>query len=179
MKGDWRSRGRAHVFGDDLEHDGAMMPRRLVAARVTEAAELMPHLFEEHRPGFAADVAPGDFVVGGRNFGCGHLHNQAFIAMEALGLRILCVSMPGAVVRATVALALPCLHDCPGVSGWIHDGDDIEAAFDTGEVTNLTTGEQRRYQPLQEGVRIMLQQGGMRGLLTSHLAAHPELAEPR
>lgn len=178
MKDGWRTSGRAWVFGDDIEHDGAMMPRRFVAARATDPAELIPHLFEELRPGLAEQVKPGDFIVGGRNFGCGHLHNQAFIAMAGLGLRILCASMPGAVVRATIALALPVLHDCPDVTTLVRDGDEIEACYLTGEVVNHTTGERRTYRKLPDGVRTMLEQGGMQGLLASHLREHPELAEP-
>ena len=88
----WRYRGTAHCFGDDLEHDAHMMPFDLVIRRVTDPAQLLPHLFEAIRPGLAARLKAGDVLVAGRRFGKGKAHVQAYLALKSLGVAIACGS---------------------------------------------------------------------------------------
>jgi 3-isopropylmalate/(R)-2-methylmalate dehydratase small subunit len=178
MSGTWRTQGRAHVFGHDLSHDGDIMDFKFVKGRVTDPDALIPHLFENSRPGLVSTLAAGDFIVAGRNFGCGKAHTPGYIALQALGLRVLCESTPSAVARAMVSLALPALTECAGLTDWINDGDLLEVDFETGDIINHTTQEQRRYPALQDGVKRMLEQGGLIGALKQHLIEHPELGAP-
>jgi 3-isopropylmalate/(R)-2-methylmalate dehydratase small subunit len=146
-----------------------------VKARVTDPEALIPHLFENSRPGLVETLKPGDFIVAGRNFGCGKAHTPGYIALKALGLRVLCESTPSAVERAMVSLALPALTQCCGLIDWVRDGDLLDVDFETGDVVNLTTDARRRYPALQDGVKRMLEQGGLIGALKQHLIDHPEL----
>ena len=174
----WRSRGKAHVFGDDLVHDGKIVPVRVVGARISDPAVLATHLFEEYRPALREQVRPGDFIVAGRNFGCGKPHVAGYIAMQALGLRLLCESMPLTIIRATMNLGLPTLSDCPGLTQAVHDGDDIEVDYATGEIVNHTRGKTFSVTPLSDRVREMIERGGLRGSLKQYLHDHPELGQP-
>ena len=174
----WRTRGTAHVFGHDLSHDGDIMDFKFVKARITDPEALIPHLFENSRPGLVPALQPGDFIVAGRNFGCGKAHTPGYIALAALGLRVLCESAPSAVERAMVTLALPALTSCVGITSFVADGDVIDVNFETGEVVNHTSGEVRIYSPLPDGVKRMLTQGGLVGTLKQHLIDHPEMASP-
>lgn len=174
----WRSRGRAHVLGDDIPHDGGVIHFRFVTSRITEPQEIIPCLFDEVDPTLKDRLKAGDFIVAGKNFLCGKAHNNGLIGLKALGIRILCESMPYRSFRATTGLALPLMIQCEGISRFVHDGDEIEVDFATGEVADLTTGERRTYPPLAPDVRSMIEQGGMRGLLAKYLEDHPELAEP-
>jgi 3-isopropylmalate/(R)-2-methylmalate dehydratase small subunit len=175
---DWTTRGRAHVLGHDIPHDGGVIAFDFVIRRVTSPEELLPHLFEEVDPTLRDRLRPGDFIVAGRNFLCGKAHNQGLIALKSLGIRILCVSMPFRSFRAAVGLAVPVLMGCAGITEHVRDGDEIEADMLTGTVTNVSTGQVRSYPPLPEGVRRTVASGGMQGLLRAHLARHPEMAEP-
>ncbi len=175
---EWTTRGRAHVLGDDVPHDGGVIAFDFVIRRVTKPEELLPHLFEQVDPTLRDRLAPGDFIVAGRNFLCGKAHNQGLIALKSLGVRILCESMPFRSFRAAVGLAVPVLMACAGIAALVRDGDEIEAGMLTGTVTNLSTGQAATYPPLPEGVRGMIASGGMQGLLRDHLAHHPEMAEP-
>lgn len=174
----WRSRGRAFVFGDDIKHDAMIVPARIIGARIADPKVLVTHLFEELRPELRGSVRPGDFIVGGRNFGCGKPHVVGYIAMRELGLRLMCESMPLKIIRATMNLALPVLSACPGLGAHVGDGDDIEADFATGEIINHTRGTRLVVPPLSERVREVIANGGLRGMLERHLAAHPEMAQP-
>ncbi|MGE0803322.1 MAG: hypothetical protein AB7G13_23795 [Lautropia sp.] len=174
----WRTRGIARVLGHDVPHDGGIMTRQMVQARVTDPEQLVPHLFEEHDPGFMERVRPGDFIVAGRNFGCGKPHTNGYRALQHLGLRLLCESVPGTVARAMMNLGLPCLQPCDGLTAAVADGDEIEVDFTTGELVNHTRGARHRYPAMSIHVRHLIERGGQRGLLEHWLAEHPELREP-
>ena len=178
MSEPWRSRGKAHVFGDDIVHDGFIVPVRVIGARITDPAVLATHLFEESRPALREMALPGDFIVGGRNFGSGKPHTAGYIAMQAKGLRVLCESMPLVIIRATMNLGLPVLSDCPGLTQHVQDGDDIEVDYASGTVINHTRGTTCQYAPLSERVREMIDAGGLRGSLAQYLQDHPELGQP-
>jgi 3-isopropylmalate/(R)-2-methylmalate dehydratase small subunit len=178
MSHPWRTRATAHLLGDDVPHDGGIMTRAMMQARVVDPELLIPHLFEEHSPGFMARVKPGDFLVAGRNFGCGKPHTNGYIALRALGIRVLCESAPANVARSTMNLGLACLVRCEGVTQVVGDGDDIEVDFETGVMVNHSTGQSHHYPPLGPHERALIEQGGQQGFLRHFLAAHPELAQP-
>ena len=68
-----RIRGRAWVFGDDVNTD-VMAPGLYFKAPMTELAR---HCMEAIDPDFAKSVRPGDIVVAGQNFGIGSAREQA------------------------------------------------------------------------------------------------------
>jgi len=177
LEGGWKTRGNCHVLGDNVPHDGGVIRFDLVTSRVQDPAQLIPHLFDEIDPTLKERVKPGDFIVAGKNFFCGKAHNQGMIAMKALGLRVLCESMPFRSFRAATGVALPCLIHCEGIAGWIATGDEIEADFDTGVVTDLKTGRSEQYPSLPPEIKSILEEGGMRGMLAAWLRDHPQLGQ--
>ena len=175
MRDGWRTRGRAHVFGENVPHDGGMIPQPIIDQRITDPKELIPHLFKMVDPTFVDRVKEGDFIVAGRNFGCGKPHTNGYIAMQSLGLRVLCESMPGRAVRDVMNLGLPVMSQCEGVTSFVKAGDDIEADYETGDVINHSTGERRNFPPINERIRDTIKQHGMKGMLLNWLKEHPEL----
>ena len=178
LEGGWKTRGRCHVLGDNVPHDGGVIRFDLVTARVQDPAQLIPHLFDEVDPSLKSKLNPGDFIVAGQNFFCGKAHNQGMIAMKALGLRVLCESMPFRSFRAAIGVALPCLINCQGITQLVSDGDEIEANFETGIVKNLTTNGLENYPALAPEIKAIIEEGGMRGMLAAWLRDHPELGKP-
>lgn len=172
---EWKTQGRAHVLGHDVPHDGGVISFDMVIGRVMDPAVLRPKLFEQIDPGLAQRLAPGDFIVAGRNFLSGKAHNNGLIAMKAMNLRILCESMPVRAYQAVVGLALPCLADCPSIGELVADGDEIEVDMLSGQVRNLRSGRSARYAPVSDAVRQLTEQGGTRGSLERHLRDHSEL----
>lgn len=175
---EWTTRGRAHVLGHDIPHDGGVMNFDMVISRVTDPAVLAPRLFAHVDRDLAQRLRPGDFIVAGRNFLSGKAHNNGLIALKALNLRILCESMPLRAYQGVAGMALPCLPQCPGITERVADGDEIEVDMLSGEVRNLRTGDQLRFAPVSDAIRELTEQGGTRGLLERHLRDHPELALP-
>jgi 3-isopropylmalate/(R)-2-methylmalate dehydratase small subunit len=175
---EWIRKGRAHVLGDDIAHDGGIIAFEMVTARVTEPEKIIPHLFAQIDPSLISRVQPGDFIVGGKNFLAGKAHNNGLIGMRALQLSILCESMGVRAFQGVVATAIPCLTNCEDITRLVKDGDLIEMNFITGEFRNLSQGLSASYSGIDDGVRTMIEKDGLKGLLIEHLEKHPEMRTP-
>jgi 3-isopropylmalate/(R)-2-methylmalate dehydratase small subunit len=160
----WVLRGRCYRLGHDVPHAGGVIPNRLIVAREFDAAKLVPHLFEETDPGFHERARPGDIVVAGRNFGMGPKMN-GYIAMHALGLGLVCESMPFLAYRAAIGVGLRVLTECAGVTELCETGDELEVDFSTGRFANRTRGLVREYPPLPPALREIVELGGNSGWL--------------
>ncbi len=171
-------RGRAHVFGDGIPLDEGVMAFKYAIGRITDPAELIPHLFEPIDPGFASRVQRGDLVVAGADFGCGKPHIQGFIAMAALGMGVLCGSMPYKAMRGAISKGLPVLTGCNPPGEWVSNGDEIEVNFGTGEARNLTRGTVVQLPPMADVLQPIIAAGGADGQLAAWLAGHPGQQAP-
>ena len=155
----WVLQGRATKLGHDVPHIGGVVPMRLVSEQRYDPAEIIPHLFEETAPGFHQRCRPGDLIVTGRNFGMGP-KMQGYIAMRALGLGLLCESMPFLAYREAIGIGLPVLTDCAGVLEACETGDELEVDFRKGTFANRTRGIERAFPPVPEALREILEVGG-------------------
>jgi 3-isopropylmalate/(R)-2-methylmalate dehydratase small subunit len=161
----WQLKGKCHKLGHDFAHDGPMMNFKFVMDRVTDPAVLIPHLFAESDPGFKDRVKPGDIIVAGRNLGKGKAHVQAYVAMQGLGLGVLCESMPFLTYRGAIASGLLLMAECKGVSECAETGDELEVDFLTGKFVNRTRNITREFPPVPEGLRDTIRLGGTKGVL--------------
>lgn len=106
--------GRAlFVPADDLDTDRIFPSTGLY--RPVDAAGMASMLLQNHDPSFAAQVRPGDLVIGGFRFGAGSSREQAVAAFAAAGVRAIVVGSAARSFRRNAAnLALPCL-ECPAL----------------------------------------------------------------
>lgn len=178
MRPPLKKRGFCHVFGDDIPLDEGVMPFRFAIGRVTDPKELIPHLFAAIDAAFPQRVRHGDLILAGRNFACGKAHMQGFIAMEALGIGVLCGTMPYKAHRGAVGRGVPILTGCSGIGEFAATGDEIEVDFSTGEASNITRGTARRFPPIPEILGDIVARGGLKGSLAAWLAEHPEMRAP-
>jgi 3-isopropylmalate/(R)-2-methylmalate dehydratase small subunit len=160
----WTLSGRCYKLGHDVPHPGGVIPAHFITARETDPQVLIPHLFEQTDPGFHTRARPGDIIVTGRNFGMGQ-KGAGYIAMQALGLGLLCESMSVQAYRAAICEGLRVLPRCPGILEMCEAGDRLEVDFSTGRVVNLDRGSEATYTPVPAELRDLVAHGGNAGWL--------------
>ena len=77
-------KGTIFKFHNDLDTDQIIASQYLLLPNLDE---MKGHTFESLDPDFAKKVKPGDFVVGGENFGCGSPENRHRAYSKHLGYR--------------------------------------------------------------------------------------------
>jgi 3-isopropylmalate/(R)-2-methylmalate dehydratase small subunit len=158
--------GKAHRFvpNDDINTDYIISGR--YKFKIDDMNELAKHVMEDIDPEFASKVTKGDFVVAGRNFGCGSSREQAPRALKAAGVAaVIAQSYARIFYRSSFNVGLP-LIECD--TGWIAEGDDIMVDFDTGDIVNVRTGQTAKTAPIPRTMQVLLEDGG----LIPHLKKH-------
>ncbi|HMK91451.1 MAG TPA: 3-isopropylmalate dehydratase small subunit [Thermoleophilia bacterium] len=149
--------GRAWTFGDDVSTDH-IAPGRLFHLR-NDLPELAKHVLEDADPEFAKRVRPGDFVVGGRNFGLGSSREHAPRIIKLAGVgAVLAQSFARIFFRNAVNVGLPVLQ-CD--TSRIERFDELEVDLEAGVVHDRTNGVSVPFQPLPPVMLKILSDGGL------------------
>lgn len=160
--------GKAWTFGDDISTDH-IAPGRLFHLR-TNLPELAKHVLEDADPEFAGKMSPGDFVVGGRNFGLGSSREHAPRIIRLAGVSaVLAKSFARIFFRNAINVGLPVLV-CD--TDKIETGDELEVDLAAGEVINKTKNITLKFAPLPPAMVKILTDGG----LVEHFKKHGRLA---
>lgn len=161
---EWVLKGRCCKLGHDVPHAGGVVPNWLIAGRHVDPKEIVPHLFEETDAGFHERCKPGDIIVTGRNFGMGP-KATGYIAIKALGLGLVCESMPFLAYRAAVGYGVRVITDCIAVTDLCDTGDELEVDFRNGFFINRTRNISREYAPVPDTLQEIIALGGNAGWL--------------
>ncbi len=158
--------GRAWVFGDNIDTD-AIAPGVYMKGSVEELAK---HCLEAVDPTFASEVANGDILVGGRNFGLGSSREQAAQALKLLGVStVVAKSFGGIFYRNALNLGLVAVV-CPQ-SDIAKPGDILTVDARAGRIENQTRNESYACEPLPDHLMSMIEDGGLIPHLERKLAA--------
>lgn len=156
---------KAWVFGDDVNTD-AIAPGRYMKGGIEELAK---HCLESLDSSFSGKIKNGDFVVAGRNFGCGSSREQAPEALRHLGVAALVAeSFAGLFYRNAMNLGLPAVV-CPQATR-IRPGHLLEVDF-AGSVKNVSTGETYACEPIPPHLLEIVSDGGLLRHLEKRLKA--------
>ena len=176
--------GRARVFGDNINTDYIISSRRKRDSLDPDV--LRQFLFEDVDPRFAATLAPGDLIVGGKNFGCGSAMEIAATVLRGAGMKaVLARSFARTYFRNAVNNGLlPVTCD----TREIHEGDVIELEYPAAPlaelplecvitVRNRTTGASIPAEPISKLLFSILQAGGLAPFFKHHggFAVDPDL----
>lgn len=162
-------KGRAWVFGDDVDTDLIYHNKYLAETD----PENMPQYAFEYYPGkedYAGQVKPGDFVVAGRNFGCGSSREHAVYCLKYAGVPcVLAETCSRIYYRNAINNAYPVLF-VKGLSeairtGRIQDGDMLEVNMDTGDIRDLTNGNSFHGDAVSDLERDIMGAGGLFGYM--------------
>lgn len=150
--------GKTHKYGDNVDTD-VIIPARYL--NTPDAQELAKHCMEDIDAGFAVRVRPGEIMVAGRNFGCGSSREHAPLAIKACGVAcVIAATFARIFYRNALNIGLPIL-ECPEAAAAIKAGDTVSVDFDTGVITDETTGQTFRGEPFPPFMQELIAAGGL------------------
>lgn len=156
--------GQAHRFENDINTDYIISGR--YKFKIQDPKELAKHVMEDLVPDFYKKVKKGDFIVAGRNFGCGSSREQAPLAIKYAGIpAVLAKSFARIFFRNSINVGLMLLEcDTDNVS----DGDSLTVDVKKGTIYNKTKNKEISIKPLPDFMLKILKDGG----LVSHFKKH-------
>ena len=150
--------GHVFKYPDNVETD-VIIPARYLNTQ--DPKELASHCMEDIDKSFVARVQPGDVMVGGWNFGCGSSREHAPLCIKTSGISVVIAkSFARIFYRNSINIGLPIL-ECPAAADAIAAGDLVSVDFDTGVITDETTGATFQAEPFPPFIQEIIAAGGL------------------
>ena len=131
--------------------------------KIHDYNELATHAMEGLDPDFPSKVKDGDFIVSGKNFGCGSSREHAPIALSTCGIKaVIAVSFARIFYRNSVdgAFLLPIEIDEETYKK-ISNSDKLEINIENNEIKNITKNETYAMKPFSEIIAQIISAGGL------------------
>ena len=153
-----KANGKVFKYGDNVDTD-VIIPARYL--NTSDAKELALHCMEDIDTEFVKNVAQGDIIVAGWNFGCGSSREHAPLVIKQNGTGcVIAKSFARIFYRNAINIGLPIL-ECPEAAEEISAGDEVSVDFDTGIITNITTGKTYKAEPFPQFIQNIIKEGGL------------------
>ena len=152
------TQGTVFKYPDNVDTDVIIPARYLNTA---DAKELARHCMEDIDKSFVNRVHPGDIMVAGWNFGCGSSREHAPLVIKTCGTGcVIAKSFARIFYRNAINIGLPIL-ECEAAAEEIQAGDQVSVDFDTGIITDVTTGKTYRAEPFPAFIHNIIKKGGL------------------
>lgn len=152
------TRGKTFKYYDNVDTD-VIIPARYL--NTPDAKELALHCMEDIDTEFVKNVKSGDVMVAGWNFGCGSSREHAPLVIKTCGVGcVIAKSFARIFYRNAINIGLPIL-ECEAAAEEIAANDEVEVDFDTGIITDITTGKSYRAQPFPSFIQNIIKSGGL------------------
>jgi 3-isopropylmalate/(R)-2-methylmalate dehydratase small subunit len=149
---------------DDINTDYIISGR--YKFKIQDPNELAKHLMEDLDPNFSNRVQKGDFIVAGKNFGCGSSREQAPQAIKYAGISaVIAKSFARIFYRNCYNLGIPAIE---ADTEDIQEGDELEVDLNAGVIRNRTRNREVKIAPLPKTMQVLLEEGG----LVEHFKKH-------
>ena len=148
------AKGHVFKYPDNVDTD-VIIPARYLNTQ--DPKELASHCDKT----FVHRVQPGDVMVGGWNFGCGSSREHAPLCIKTSGISVVIAkSFARIFYRNSINIGLPIL-ECPAAADAIAAGDVVSVDFDTGVITDETTGAAFQAEPFPPFIQEIIAAGGL------------------
>ena len=152
------AKGHVFKYPDNVDTD-VIIPARYLNTQ--DPKELASHCMEDIDKSFVARVQPGDVMVGGWNFGCGSSREHAPLCIKTSGISVVIAkSFARIFYRNSINIGLPIL-ECEAAADAIAAGDLVSVDFDTGLITDETTGATFQAEPFPPFIQEIIAAGGL------------------
>ena len=153
-----QTQGKVFKYPNNVDTD-AIIPARYL--NTSDAAELAKHCMEDIDADFVKNVAAGDIMVAGWNFGFGSSREHAPLVIKTCGTGcVIAKSFARIFYRNAINIGLPIL-ECEQAAEEISAGDEVKVDFDTGVIRNLTAGKEYKAEPFPEFIQNIIKKGGL------------------
>ena len=153
-----QTQGHVFKYGDNVDTDVIIPARYLNTAN---AQELAKHCMEDIDTEYVKKVQPGDIMVAGWNFGCGSSREHAPLVIKTCGTGcIIAKSFARIFYRNAINIGMPIL-ECEQAAEEIQAGDEVAIDFDTGVITDITTGKTYQAEPFPDFIQNIIKKGGL------------------
>ena len=138
------ARGIVHKYGNNVDTD-VIIPARYL--NTSDPKELAEH-------NMLVDV-------GKDNFGCGSSREHAPIAIKESGIScVIACTFARIFYRNAINIGLPIL-ECSQAANEIKAGDEVDINFDSGRITDITTGRVYTAEPFPDFIKDIIDKGGL------------------
>ena len=153
-----KTQGLVFKYPDNVDTD-VIIPARYL--NTPNAQDLAKHCMEDIDTTFVSKVQPGDIMVAGWNFGCGSSREHAPLAIKTCGTGcVIAKSFARIFYRNAINIGMPIL-ECEQAAEEIQAGDTVSIDFDTGVISDLTTGKTYQAEPFPEFIQNIIRKGGL------------------
>ena len=153
-----KTQGTVFKYPDNVDTD-VIIPARYL--NTSDAKELAKHCMEDIDTEFVKKVQVGDVMVAGWNFGCGSSREHAPLVIKTCGTGcVIAKSFARIFYRNAINIGLPIL-ECEAAAEEIAAGDEVSVDFDTGIITDITTGKTYQAQPFPPFIQNIIAKGGL------------------
>lgn len=153
-----KAKGFVHKYGDNIDTD-VIIPARYL--NTSKHEELAAHCMEDIDAEFVNKVKKGDIMVGGKNFGCGSSREHAPIAIKASGIDcVIAADFARIFYRNSINIGLA-IMECPEAAAEIQPEDEVEVDFDSGVISDITTGKTYKAEPFPPFIQNIIEKGGL------------------
>ena len=127
----------------------------------SDPKELALHCMEDIDKDFIKNVKKGDIIVANKNFGCGSSREHAPIAIKVAGVScVIAETFARIFYRNAINIGLPII-ECPEAAKAIANGDTVCVDFDSGVITDKTTGKSFQGQAFPEFMQKIIKAEGL------------------
>ena len=158
-------KGKTYKYGDNVDTD-VIIPARYLTT--PDMQELAKHCMEDIDANFAKVVKPGEIMIAGKNFGCGSSREHAPACIKAAGIScVIAATFARIFYRNALNIGLPIL-ECPAAAKAIKAGDVVGVDFDTGVITDETTGKKFQGEAFPPFKQDLIKAGGLAAYRCAH-----------
>ncbi len=159
-----KAKGSVFKYGDNVDTD-VIIPARYL--NIQDKKELAGHAMEDIDKDFVKKVHEGDIMVARKNFGCGSSREHAPMVIKESGIScVIADTFARIFFRNAINIGLPIL-ECPEAAEAISEGDEVEVDFDTGVITDITSGKSFNAEPFPEFMQKIINSNGLVGYINT------------
>lgn len=150
--------GKVYKYGDDVNTD-VIFPGKYTYT-ISDPNEMAQHALEDLDPEFSKTVQAGDFVVAGKNFGCGSSREQAATCIKMSGVDVIIAKSYARIFYRNAINSGIAAVTTDDVDKLAKD-DEIEVDLEGGVIHNKTQGTDIRFKAIPPFMMGILKDGGL------------------